>query len=104
MGDRSAPVAEEARWERDPAALELVQEARPKSRRAQSADDRAIRLDAVDLELEQLRQRDDLGLHPPHLGDRGDAARAVLHPLDVDDEIERRGDLLPDGLDRKVVP
>ena len=35
-------------------------------------------------------------LHALHLGDRGAAARAVLEPLEVDDQVERRRDLLAD--------
>ena len=58
---------------------------------------------ALDLELEQLLERDHVGLHPLHLGDRGDAARAVLQPLEVDDQVERRRDLLADRAHRQVV-
>ena len=39
---------------------------------------------------------------PEHLGDVGDAPGAVTEPLDVDDQVERRGDLLSDGPGRQV--
>ena len=41
--------------------------------------------DRVELELEDVLQRDHVGLHPLHLGDVGDAAGAVVEALEVDD-------------------
>ena len=41
-------------------------------------DDGAVTEDLIDLELEDVLQRDDVGLHPLNLGDRSDAPRAVL--------------------------
>ena len=70
----------------DPALLELLQERRPQARGEETAHDRAVARHLVDLELEQLLQRDHVGLHPLHLGDRRDAAGAVLEPLEVDDQ------------------
>jgi hypothetical protein len=47
--------------------------------------------------LVDVLQRDDLALHADHFGDVADAARAVPAALDLDDEVQRRGDLLADG-------
>ena len=68
-----------------------------------AADDRAVARDLVDPELEQLLQRDHVRLHPLHLGDRRDAARAVLEPLEMDDARRAPTSLLADRAHRQVV-
>ena len=68
----------------------------PQPGRPELADDRAVRLDAVDVELEQVLERDRVALHPLHLGDRGHVPGAVVEPVELDDQVERRRDLLPD--------
>ena len=62
------PVREEARGEVDPALRELVQEDRSEPRGLQLAVDRAVGRERLDLELEDVLQRDDVRLHPLHLG------------------------------------
>ena len=44
----------------------------------------------------------DVALHARDLGDLRDAPGAVDEPADVDDQVERRGDLLADRLHRQV--
>ena len=55
------------------------------------------------LNAEQILERDHVGLHALHLGDRRHPTRAVLQPLEVDDHVESRGHLLADRLHRQVV-
>ena len=69
-----------------------------KSRRMPDGQDRVRPV----VPLEHVLQGDDVALHAEHLGDVGDATAAVAEPLDVDDEVECRGDLLPDGPGREV--
>src|ERR687892_2168060 len=87
---------EETDRERDAALLELVQEGGPKPGRTQASDDGAVGSDSIDLEVEDVLKGDDLRFHPLNLRDGGDAAAAVLETFEMDDEGERRGDLLPD--------
>ena len=54
------------------------------------------------VEGEQVLQGDDVALHADHLGDVGDAARAVLETGLLDDQVDGAGDLLADGADRQV--
>src|SRR4051812_18884840 len=70
----------------DAVALELVDERRSQSRGRELTHDRAIAEDIVDLELEDVLERDHVGLHPLDLGDRGHPARPVLEPLEVDNQ------------------
>ena len=42
-------------------------------------------------------KRDHLALHADHLGDVRDPARAVAEARDLHEQVDRRGDLLPDG-------
>ena len=51
---------------------------------------------------EDVLHRHDVGLHPQHLGDVRDAARAVDEAGDLDDQVERRRRLLADGAQRQV--
>ena len=55
-----------------------------------------------EVEGEQVLHGDDLALHADHLGDRGDAARAVLEAGLLHDEVEGAGDLLADGAHGQV--
>ena len=48
----------------------------------QAPDDHAVAGDLRDLELEDVLQRDDVRLHPLHLGDGGDPAGTVFEPLE----------------------
>ena len=95
----SEGVCSEARCR---AASNLLQEGRPQPGRREPTDDRRVGLHALDLELEEVLERDHVALHPLHLGDRGHPARAVVEPVELDDQVERRRDLLADRLDRQV--
>ena len=59
--------------------------------------------DAVLAELPALVEREDVlegdhaGLHAQHLGEVGDPAGPVPQPAEVDDQVDPRCDLLPDG-------
>ena len=83
--------------------LELAEEAGTQAGRLEPADDLAVGVDPVDLELEQLLERDHLALHPLHLGDLDDAAGAVVEPVELDDQVERGRDVLPDRAQRQLV-
>ena len=69
----------------------------------QPADDAPLGVEAVDLELEQLLERDHLALHPLDLGDLDHTAGAVVEPVELDDEVERGGDVAPDRAQRQLV-
>src|SRR5205823_7277523 len=95
---------EEGRRQLDATLLELVEEVRTKSRRPELAEHRSVLQNALDLEFVELLERDHLRLHALDLGDRDDATSAVLEPLELDDQVERRSDLLTDRADRQVEP
>ena len=89
--------------ERDAVLLELVQERRPQAGGLQAADDDAVAGDLLDLELEEscsvitsdsIRCTSVIAVTP---------ARAVVEALEVDDQVERRGDLLADRAHGQVV-
>ena len=69
----------------------------------QPADDSPLGVEAVDLELEQLLERDHLALHPLHLRDLDHTAGAVVEPVELDHEVERGGDVAPDRAQRQLV-
>src|SRR5690606_8322553 len=54
------------------------------------------------LELEQFLRDNHVAFHPDHLGDVGDAARAIAQALDLDDQVDRVGDLLRDRFLRNL--
>jgi hypothetical protein len=87
----------------DTALVELVEKCRTEAGRLEVADHNALRRHLLDLEVEELLERDRLRLHPLHLHDRGDAAGAVFEPLEVDDHVERSRDLLPNRAHRQVI-
>src|SRR5215207_4882528 len=74
--------------------LQPLREARADAGRAVAADDPAVLVHALALEVEDLLHRDRLALHAGDLGDGGDAARAVGEARGLYDEVERGGDLL----------
>ncbi len=53
------------------------------------------------LEGEDVGEQDRVPLHPLHFGHAHHLARAVRKPLDVDDEVERRGHLLAQAHERE---
>ena len=54
------------------------------------------------VEEEGVLEGDRLPLHALHLGDVGDPSGAVAQPGELDDDVDGRGDLLPDGAQRQV--
>ena len=58
--------------------------------------------DAGLLEDEHVLHDDDVAFHALDLGDVDDLAGPVLEPALLDDQVDRRGDLLADGADRQV--
>src|SRR3954452_16970862 len=87
---------EEAGREIDPHDLELLDELRPDPCRLEPALDLAFD-DAGLLEHEDVLHDDDIAFHPLDFGDVHDLARPVLETRLLDDEVDRRGDLLADG-------
>ena len=63
---------------------------------------RPSRRHAGALEHEDVLHRDHVVLHPGDLGDRGDLAGAVGQARDLDDEVDRRGNLLAHGALRQI--
>src|SRR5205085_7891954 len=74
--------------------LQTFGEARAHACRAEATDDTPIFVHALAFVLENLLHRDRLALHPCDLGDGSDAARAVGEARGLNDEVERRRDLL----------
>ena len=67
----------------------------------QLAEHVALLVDAAPLEREQLGHRDDVAFHAVDLLHAHHAAPAVLHALDLDDDVDRGGDLRAQRLDRE---
>ena len=57
-----------------------------------------------EVEHEQILQRDDVALHARDLGHVRDAARAVLQPLLMHDELDGRRDLFTHGARGQIHP
>ena len=70
--------------------------------RLELADQRAVAVLALEVEGEQVLRGDHLAFHADHLGDVGDPADAVAHALDLDDQVDRAGDLGAHRLARQV--
>src|SRR2546426_7968905 len=85
--------AEDAVRQMDAHRLERLDEPRADAGRLQAALDLAVD-DAALLEHEDVLHDDRVTLHALDLGDVHDLARAVLEAGPVDDEIDRRADLL----------
>ena len=107
-----APRRSSSEWTRSPNMLcgssmpRLRNFSRKTGRRPvglEPARDRPVGRDRLDLELEDVLELDDVRLHAEHLGDRDDAPRAVLHAVDVHEQVERRRDVLADRAQRQVV-
>src|SRR5260221_5597741 len=93
--------AEEARREMDAHHLELLDELRSDTGRLEAALDLAFD-DAGLLEDEHVLHDDHITFHALDLGDVHDLAGTVLEAALLDDEVDRRGDLLADGSERQV--
>src|SRR5262249_40606921 len=68
------------------------------------AENIAVGVDALALEPEDLLHRDDLGFHSGDLLNADDAAPAVAHSLNLNDDAERRGDLAAQRFHRYFEP
>src|SRR5258705_1770 len=66
--------------------------------RAVAADQLAVRVFAEHLVDKHVLRDDDVAFHPQHLGDVGDAARAVAQARRLHDHVDRGADHLADGL------
>src|SRR6185437_5362530 len=58
---------------------------------------------ALDLIGDQVLGDDDIAFGADHLGDLGDAARAVAYTFGLDDDVDRADDHFADGLHRQGV-
>src|SRR3954468_24589081 len=82
---------EDAGRQGHPMRLHLGDQLRTHTQRLEPPDD-ALAGKALLHEAEQRFEYDHVALHTLHLADLDDAPAAVLHALDLDDEVERRGD------------
>ena len=62
----------------------------------------AVGVDADLLEGEDLLHDDRVAFHADDLGDAGHLARAALEPAGLDDQVDGRGELRPQGADRQL--
>src|SRR3990172_11435103 len=85
-------------------ALDLLDELGPQARGPYPSGYPAAPIDPFLPELEDVLQGDDLALHAHHLGHVGYAAAAILQAVQVDDQVEGRGHLVPDRLHRQLKP
>src|SRR5690606_13861774 len=90
----------------EPRVLAVIAGAVPESRAADAgryvfADDAALRVLALDVVEDQVLRDDDVAFHPDHLGDVGDAARAVAQARRLDDDVDRADDDLAHRLLRQ---
>ena len=91
-----------AGWQRDPAGLELRHERRPDPGRLELALDLAVAERRL-LEGEDVLGQDLVIVDPVDLGDVDDLARPVLESGGVDDQVDRRGDLVADRAEGQLV-
>src|SRR5207302_6762187 len=87
---------EDAGGEVDAGVDQGVEELRPQPGRLDLADLAAVVRDPGHV-AEQLLEQDDVALEALDLLDGDDAADPVRRPLELDDDVDGRGDLLPDG-------
>ena len=92
---------EDAGGQVDAGVEQLVEELGPQAGRLDLADLAAVGRHAGH-EAEELLEQDDVALEALHLFDGDDAAGAVRRPLELDDDVDGRGDLLADGPDRQL--
>src|SRR4051794_7890201 len=94
-------VGEQTGRKRNSHDLELLCEARSDTCRPQTTLDVSVD-DAALLPHEYVLEDDHVALHPLDLCDVGDLARAVLEPLLVHDQVDRRRNLLSYRTERQV--
>src|SRR5690606_32559150 len=105
----SAPAGEGLRIEEvggevDALGGQVLRERRADARRLEAAPEApGLLVDAFSVvEQEQVLEGDHVALHALDLGDVGDPPGAVPESGDVHDQVDGRGDLLPDGPHRQV--
>src|SRR5262249_25344379 len=86
----------------DAARRQLLHEPGTDACGAELADDRPIRIGSAAHEAEDLLHLDDVAFHAGNLGDADHLAPPVAQPLQLDDDVERRGNLLAHAARWKV--
>src|SRR5207253_5298126 len=94
---RSTVLPEKVHVDRDPTALQVVVEPGDEAGGDESADDRALTVETLLLELADVLHGDHLRLHAGDLADRRHPAGPVREPRLLDDEVDGAGDVLPAG-------
>ncbi len=89
---------------RTPAGLQAVHETGTHAGRFKVAGARALLVDAILHELEDVLHDDRLLLHVQHFGDVGDLSRPALQPVGLNDQVDRRRKLLANRLERQFDP
>src|SRR6266508_1861511 len=92
--------AEDAGRQFESVGLQPCREAWSRPGRSQLGDHFAVGCLSLDLEQEDVLQHDDIAFHALNLGDVRDLALAIVEASLLDDQVDRRGDLLADVLDR----
>src|SRR5262249_25128485 len=94
--------AEQIRRDMNAAPLELGHEFRPDSGGAELADDAAIGLRRASCKSEDLLHSDDVAFHAGDLLEADQAAAAIAHALQLQDNVEGGGSLGAHAADRHV--
>src|SRR3990172_2463645 len=96
------PVREHVGAEMDPRGVDGVEELRPNPGRPVLSQHLPVPIDAALLEDENVLHHDHVSLHPRDLAYGDDLAGPVAHPGQLEDDVQRGGDLLPDRLRRQI--
>src|SRR5439155_2422462 len=96
LEDTIALVAEPVERQFEPTRGELLAEGRPYPGRSKRSE-HMLPVEAVALEDEDVLHGDEVAFVATDLTDLRDLARAVLHALDIDNEVDRGSHLLADG-------
>src|SRR5439155_20140831 len=89
----------------DSDVLELLEEVRAEAGRLQVPAEVSVLVDpSVEVEHEDILQRDDVSFHADDLGDVGDPPASVLQAPLMDDQVDGRRDLLANSADGEVDP
>src|SRR4029453_3598055 len=92
---------EEVARKLDARAQEPLAELRPDARGPVVAAHTSVLLHSLLLEYEDVLRGDHVLFHPDDLGDADDLPRAVAETGDVDDRVERGGDVIAHGAHRE---
>src|SRR5882724_519846 len=101
---RWSQVVEDARIELVARRLRVVRELRPDAGGDEAAEDVAVLIDALAAIHEKILHADRIAFHTGYLGDAGDLARTVTEPRRLDDDVDRRRDLLAHGACWEIEP